>query len=92
MSFLTHGADFQGCNFTLWPENLEAAEAALKRTEARKEFDKKFSKIKTSNVDLLILDAMIDQEMGKIYFEEFFLKDLEEYLKRFMLKRNLLLF
>lgn len=48
------------------------------REEARKLFDKQFGKIKSTNIDLLFLDAMIDEESGKIDFDESFLKSIEK--------------
>ncbi|AWG23489.1 hypothetical protein FFWV33_19100 [Flavobacterium faecale] len=47
------------------------------RAEARKQFDKQFSKTKNTNIDLLLLDAYIDEEMGKLFFDESFLKSIE---------------
>ena len=44
---------------------------ANKREEARKLFDKQFSKIKSSNIDLLFLDAIIDVQNGKFYFDTY---------------------
>lgn len=49
-----------------------------KRTEARKLFDKEFSKIKNTNADLLILDALIDEELGRLNFDETLLSKLEK--------------
>ncbi|MES2573580.1 MAG: transglutaminase domain-containing protein [Bacteroidota bacterium] len=49
-----------------------------KREEARILFDKQFGKSKTSNIDLLFLDAFIDEESGKINFDETFIKNLEK--------------
>ena len=48
------------------------------RIEARKQFDKQFSKTKNTNIDLLLLDAYIDEEMGKMFFDESFLKSIEK--------------
>lgn len=48
-----------------------------KREEARKLFDKQFDKLKTSNVDLLFIDAFIDSESGKIDFDDTFVRNLE---------------
>lgn len=49
-----------------------------KRSEARKLYDKQFDKIKTNNIDLLFLDAMIDFQLGKSDFDESFIKNLEK--------------
>lgn len=49
-----------------------------KRDEARKLFDKQFDKTKTANIDLLFLDAFIDEESGKIDFDETLIKNLEK--------------
>ena len=49
-----------------------------KREEARILFDKQFGKRKTTNIDLLFLDAFIDEESGKISFDETFIKNLEK--------------
>ena len=49
-----------------------------KREEARKLFDKQFSNTKTTNIDLLFLDAFLDQESGKIDFDETLIKNLEK--------------
>jgi hypothetical protein len=57
-----------------------------KRSEARVLFDKTFKGKTNSSVELLVLDAMIKQEQGQIYFDETFLKqfialkDHEHYL------------
>ncbi|MEO8516939.1 MAG: hypothetical protein ABI426_09345, partial [Flavobacterium sp.] len=48
-----------------------------KREEARKLFDKQFAKTKTTNIDLLFLDAFIDEESGKIDFDESLIRNLE---------------
>ncbi|GGB68258.1 hypothetical protein GCM10007424_05340 [Flavobacterium suaedae] len=45
------------------------------REGARETFDKKFKKKKNSNIELLVLDAIIDEELGRIYYDETFLKD-----------------
>lgn len=47
------------------------------RDGARKLFDKQFSKNKKSDVDLLFLDALIDEERGKLYYDESLLKAIE---------------
>lgn len=47
------------------------------RDGARKLFDKQFVKTKTSNIDLLFLDALIDEEKGRLYYDESFLKAIE---------------
>jgi hypothetical protein len=49
-----------------------------KREDARKLFDKKFDKIKDSHIDLLLLDGMIDQELGRSFFDETVLKKIEK--------------
>lgn len=49
-----------------------------KREEARILFDKQFGKTKTTNIDLLFLDAFIDEESGKINFDEALIKNLEK--------------
>ncbi|OOG71602.1 transglutaminase domain-containing protein [Flavobacterium sp. A45] len=49
-----------------------------KREEARILFDKQFGKSKTTNIDLLFLDAFIDEESGKINFDETLIKNLEK--------------
>ncbi|WP_170141401.1 transglutaminase domain-containing protein [Flavobacterium aquicola] len=49
-----------------------------KRDEARVLFDKQFGKSKTTNIDLLFLDAFIDEQSGKISFDETMLKNLEK--------------
>jgi hypothetical protein len=49
-----------------------------KREEARILFDKQFGKSKTTNIDLLFLDAFIDEESGKINFDEKLIKNLEK--------------
>lgn len=48
-----------------------------KRTEARNLFDKQFSKSKYNQVELLFLDALIDEEMGRIEYDATFLKNIE---------------
>ena len=49
-----------------------------KRDEARILFDKQFGKTKTTNIDLLFLDAFIDEQSGKVSFDETLLKNLEK--------------
>ncbi|WP_264563907.1 transglutaminase domain-containing protein [Flavobacterium sp. N3904] len=49
-----------------------------KREEARILFDKQFGKSKTTNIDLLFLDAFIDEESGKLSFDETLIKNLEK--------------
>lgn len=49
-----------------------------KRDEARVLFDKQFGKSKTANIDLLFLDAFIDEQSGRISFDETLLKNLEK--------------
>lgn len=46
-----------------------------KRTEARSLFDKNLASKKTTNFEFLLLDAMIDEEMGEFNFDETFLKN-----------------
>ncbi|SEP60967.1 transglutaminase domain-containing protein [Flavobacterium urocaniciphilum] len=48
-----------------------------KREEARKLFDKQFGKTKNTSIDLLFLDALIDVQNGKLYFDESLLKGIE---------------
>lgn len=48
-----------------------------KRAESRKLFDKKFSKKKDSSVDLLFLDAIIDEESGRLAYDETLLRKIE---------------
>lgn len=50
---------------------------ANKRDDARKLFDKQFSESKISNIDLLFLDAFLDEEQGKLYYDESLLKNIE---------------
>lgn len=45
-----------------------------KREEARKLYNKDFAKNKDGNLDLLILDAMLDQEQGKLLYDKAFLE------------------
>lgn len=49
-----------------------------KRNEARILFDKQFGKTKTTNIDLLFLDAFIDEQSGRVSFDEKMLKNLEK--------------
>ena len=49
-----------------------------KRNEARTLFDKQFAKTKTSNIDLLFIDAILDEESGRIDFDEELIKNLEK--------------
>lgn len=49
-----------------------------KRNEARALFDKQFGKIKSTNIDLLFLDAFLDEESGRIDFDEELIKSLEK--------------
>lgn len=49
-----------------------------KRQEARKLFDKQFEKTKATSIDLLFLDALIDQESGKIDFDDSLIRNLEK--------------
>ena len=51
---------------------------ANKREEARKLFDKQFSKTKNSSIDLLFLDAILDVQNGKLYFDDNLLLNLEK--------------
>lgn len=50
-----------------------------KRKEARQLFDKNFSKNKSSQIELLLLDVLIDQELGKSQFDDTFLKQIEKF-------------
>jgi hypothetical protein len=50
---------------------------ANKREDARKLFDKDLKSKEETNVDYLILDAMLDYEMGKLAFDE-------QYLQKFI--------
>lgn len=45
-----------------------------KRDEARKVFNKDFAKKKDTDMDLLILDAILDQEQGKFLYDKEFLE------------------
>lgn len=49
-----------------------------KREEARKLFNKDFAKKKDSDVDLLILDALIDKEQGRLSYDKTFLEKLSK--------------
>lgn len=49
-----------------------------KREEARKLFDKDFEKTKTTNIDLLFLDAFINEESGQIDFDDSLIRALEK--------------
>ena len=51
---------------------------ANKRDEARKLFDKQFSKTKNSSIDLLFLDAVIDVQNGRLYFDDNILTSIEK--------------
>ncbi|MEQ3690705.1 MAG: hypothetical protein ABNG98_04245, partial [Flavobacterium sp.] len=51
---------------------------ANKREEARSLFDKQFSKSKDQSIDLLFLDAMIDEELGRLSYDETLIKKLEK--------------
>ncbi|QYJ68035.1 transglutaminase domain-containing protein [Flavobacterium litorale] len=46
------------------------------RQGARQAFDTTFKKQKDDSIELLVLDALIDKEMGTIYFDETFLKKM----------------
>lgn len=48
------------------------------RSEARKLFDKQFSKSKDQSIDLLILDALIEQEQGQLNYDETLLRKIEK--------------
>ena len=52
---------------------------ANKRQDARKLFDKNFSKTKDSNIELLLLDLLLEVEMGKTMFDETFIKKIEKF-------------
>jgi hypothetical protein len=62
--------------FAQTKEETKAWELLLsnKRNEARDFFDKKLKDKKTSNFESLFLDALIDEEMGKVTFDETFVK------------------
>ncbi len=49
-----------------------------KPNEAKELFDKKFSTAKTNSIELLLLETLIDQQLGKIYFDETFIKNIEK--------------
>ena len=51
---------------------------ANKREEARSLFDKQFSKYKDQSIDLLFLDAMIDEELGRLNYDDSLIKKLEK--------------
>ena len=46
------------------------------REEARELFDKTLKKKMDNSMELLVLDALIDQQMGQFYFDENFLKKM----------------
>ena len=50
-----------------------------KRQEARKQFDKDFDRKKGSNIDLLVLDAFIDVENGRLEFDKSFLENISKF-------------
>ena len=52
---------------------------ANKRVEARKTFDKELKSQKDKNVDILILDALIDIELGKVSFDTEFLQKFVQF-------------
>lgn len=54
---------------------------ANKRTEARKVFDKELKSQLDKNVDILILDAFIDMELGKLNFDT-------EFIQKFVAFQN----
>ena len=61
----------------LWAQDAEKVWDLLlqnKREEARNQFDKEFAKSKESDIDLLILDAIIDTQNGRIEFDKSFLE------------------
>jgi hypothetical protein len=49
-----------------------------KREEARALFDKQFGKTKTTNIDLLFLDALIEEQSGRVSFDASLIKNLEK--------------
>lgn len=50
-----------------------------KREDARKLFDKELKKKKDSDVDLYVLDAIIDQELGQLLFDDSFVKGFVKF-------------
>ncbi len=48
-----------------------------KREEARTLFDNQFSKSKASNIDLIFLDALIDEELGRMDYDASLIKSIE---------------
>lgn len=50
-----------------------------KRNEARKLFDKELAKKKDADLDLLILDAILDQEHGKLLYDKTFLEKFSKF-------------
>lgn len=68
------------CNAAIAQQNYSKVLDLLlsnKRDEARSLFDKQFAKQKNNNIDLLFLDAIIEQELGKSNFDETLLKNIE---------------
>jgi hypothetical protein len=49
-----------------------------KREEARKLFDKRFGKNKDQSIDLLFLDAMIDEQNGRLNYDATLLQKIEK--------------
>jgi len=49
-----------------------------KREEARKLFDKQFSKTKETNIDLLFLDVFLNEQMGQLDFDENLIGTIEK--------------
>ena len=49
-----------------------------KREEARKLFDKQFGKNKNQSIDLLFLDAMIDEQNGRLNYDATLLQKIEK--------------
>jgi hypothetical protein len=68
------------CNAVIAQQNYSKVLDLLlhnKREEARSLFDKQFAKQKNNNIDLLFLDALIEEELGESNFDETLLKNIE---------------
>ncbi len=50
-----------------------------KRDEARKIYNQNFAKVKENDIELLILDAIIDQEQGKLLYDKTFLEKFSKF-------------
>ncbi|RWW98856.1 transglutaminase domain-containing protein [Flavobacterium cerinum] len=69
------------CNLT-HAQNIQKVWDLLlvnKREEARKLFNKDFGKKKDSDIDLLILDALLDKEQGRLSYDKAFLEKLSKF-------------